>query len=243
MIDSLRYRLFWLKYGILIGRSSKFEIKKIRINGKSVDLKFPEGEEEVLLYELRSIIYDDCYGLRSLREEVNTIVDVGANIGLFSLAARDVFPKAEIFCYEPNPKIQSILRNNLGKLTVNISDEAVGIEDGMVEIDNTGGSLFSKTKSSRSGSIKKSAFRKIIERAGGRIDLLKLDCEGAEWELFEDTEGFRKIQNIVMEYHLWAKPKASIIDVMTVMKELGFRITNLHESEKLQWGILQATKI
>ncbi|MEX0289624.1 MAG: hypothetical protein AB3N14_10990, partial [Flavobacteriaceae bacterium] len=71
----------------------------------------------------------------------------------------------------------------------------------------------------------------------------KLDCEGEEWELFEDTEGCRKIQNIVMEYHLWAKPKASIIDVMTVMKELGFRITNLHESEKLQWGILQATKI
>jgi FkbM family methyltransferase len=43
-----------------------------------------------------------------------------------------------------------------------------------------------------------------VEALGG-ADLLKLDCEGAEWDLFETVDVWRRIAAITMEYHLWGE--------------------------------------
>jgi FkbM family methyltransferase len=46
----------------------------------------------------------------------NTIIDAGANIGQFALAAAQRFPMAEIYCFEPVPDVYKILKSNANKL-------------------------------------------------------------------------------------------------------------------------------
>lgn len=49
------------------------------------------------------VVLEDCYGLRSLNFTPDVIFDIGANIGVFSLFARECFPNAQIIAVEPDP--------------------------------------------------------------------------------------------------------------------------------------------
>jgi FkbM family methyltransferase len=243
IIDSLQFRLFWLKYGVTVLRRSRLSVNKVKIGKKTIRLSVPTGEEKVMGYELRNILYDDCYGLVKIDGPVNSILDVGGNIGLFSLAARSRFPGARIHSYEPNPHVQSHLLCNTSSLSVEVHPEAIGAGDGWIDIESDGGSLFAKTASSDKGTIKKTAIATAIDRLGGSADLLKLDCEGAEWELFEQREIWKRIKWLTMEYHLWANPKMEVPALVRIIRDIGFRITHLSEAPELKWGVLHAARI
>ena len=38
-----------------------------------------------------------------------------------------------------------------------------------------------------------------------------MDCEGSEWDILEDPESLRQVDNITLEYHLWANQKIMIM--------------------------------
>ena len=241
MISSIRFRLFWLQRGVFFLKSSSFRVRSVRVNGRRIRLAHPPGEAAEMDHEFKQIVYDDCYGLRRAGGRIARIVDVGANIGLFSIAAKMAFPAAGVQCYEPNPDLHPILHSHLDPLGVEIFGEAVGAAEGTVNLRFGNGSLHTRTEDSENGLTRRSSMRTVLERAGGNIDLLKLDCEGAEWEILDNPEWAGKVRHIVMEYHLWARPESSILDLVAILHELGFRVTHLHENEKLEWGLLHAT--
>ncbi len=243
LLDSLRLRLFWMKYGVVFLRSSRFQVKRVRIGQKVVKLSIPPGEEKVMDYEFKNIFYDDCYGLGKIDGMVNTILDVGSNLGFFSLAARSRFPSARIHSYEPNPKIQSHLLSNTRGLSIEVHPEAIGAGEGWIDLTADGGSLFARAVTSDTGKIKKTAIANAIDRIGGTVDLLKLDCEGGEWELFEHKEIWRHINRLTMEYHLWANPELDVSEMVKMVRSLGFRITHLSEAPELKWGVLHAARV
>lgn len=243
MIDLLRYRLYWLKYGVPIFRSADLRAKKIKIGGNTIRLKLPPEEEKAMDGEFRSIFYDDCYGLEKLNGNIKTVLDVGSNVGFFCLAARSRFPTARIHSYEPNPQVQKYLLHNTNSLGIEVHAEAIGARDGLVDMNmKRGSSLFAETVAADSGAIKRIALTTAIERLGGSVDLLKLDCEGMEWELFEDKKVWSKVGSLSMEYHLWAKPHSHVPGMIQMLRDLGFRITYLNEAPELEWGILHAAK-
>ena len=58
----------------------------------------------------------DAYELKSHQQkgsEMKVILDIGANIGLFSIVACNLFPQARIFAFEPHPANYRLLVNNL----------------------------------------------------------------------------------------------------------------------------------
>ena len=125
-------------------------------------------------------------------KSVKRVLDIGANQGLFALAARRQFPSAEIVCYEPNEQLATVLDHNSDQLNAKVWYEAVTREDCKVELEIGETDLQNTTKVSSNGEINGVAFKKAIERAGGTIDLLKLHCEGGEWELFEDEKSWER---------------------------------------------------
>jgi len=193
-------------------------------------------------YEIQNIFYADCYGLTQIEGNVDTILDIGGNLGFFSLAARSHFPDARIHSYEPNPAIQKHLMSNTRGLSIRVFPEAIGAGEGRIEMKLSDSSLFATTVNSATGHIKKTALATTIKKIGGKVDLLKLDCEGAEWELFEHKELWEKINHLTLEYHLWAVPEMDVTQLVEVVKNLGFRITHLNESSELKWGMLHASK-
>jgi len=70
---------------------------------RRVSLNLPQ--EPGLNYDFINLILDDEYGLEKLDAKPKTIIDIGANIGLFSLWAGLCFPKAIIHSYEPNARL------------------------------------------------------------------------------------------------------------------------------------------
>ena len=71
-------------------------------------------------------------------------------------------------------------------------------------------------------------LQEAINRIGGQVDLLKIDCEGAEWDIFRNPEPFKNIKSIRMEYHL--TEGRSIEDVKEVINKLGFTLEHLEEN-------------
>ena len=54
------------------------------------------------------------------------------------------------------------------------------------------------------------------------VDLAKVDCEGAEWLLFEDRDTWQLVQNLSLEYHLWSGHTHA--ETRQVIENLGFRV-------------------
>ena len=75
------------------------------------------------------------------------------------------------------------------------------------------------------GSVKLTGIQTVIERLGGKLDLLKIDCEGAEWDIFLRREALRRVRQIRMEYHLDVRHNMTYLE--TTISELGFKIARL----------------
>ena len=90
----------------------------------------------------------------------------------------------------------------------------------------------------------------IFERNGiGRCDLLKVDCEGAEFEIFEHTpsEIFKRIDRIVMEYHTHTRSATEkhrqAAPLLERLIAEGFRIDDYLDSIGFRSGFLRARRV
>jgi FkbM family methyltransferase len=172
--------------------------------------------------EFIEVLLDDCYGVEELPPSLMKIIDVGANVGLFPIAARNRFPEAVIHAYEPNPYLEVYLKNQSEIANFTYFMEAVGATDGKVEIEIREVSGKTRSTVSDSGNIPMVSLRRAIDRLGGRADLAKVDCEGAEWLLFEDREIWQRVQHLSLEYHLW--PDRSHASARQAVESLGFKV-------------------
>lgn len=144
-------------------------------------------------------------------------------MGFFSLCARNFYPNAKIHSYEPNPRAFSFLKANVLNCGIEIFPQAIGAAPGKVTIVDTADSNLATTRPSETGTITQVSFRLAISRIGGRVDLLKLDCEGAEWDLLDAADCWRAIRQLRMEYHLVRSH--ALPELEGKLQNLGFEIT------------------
>jgi FkbM family methyltransferase len=120
-----------------------------------------------------------------------TILDLGANIGASVLWFHQRFPDAEIHAVEPDRRSLEKLRRNVGGLPrVTVHHAAVAAADGQrtfYEAEH-GWSSSLTPEAARGGrpvTVTAVTLPALVREHVGRdrVDLLKLDVEGAEWEL------------------------------------------------------------
>lgn len=118
-------------------------------------------------------------------------VDVGANIGFWSLRFSHVFPRAKIFAIEANPTTfnalcENIERNafrNIRAVNVGVSDEVGSLPLYCNDTGNRGGDSFARSMAGRVRSIMVSVkpLEAILRDAGlESVDVIKMDIEGLE---------------------------------------------------------------
>ena len=102
--------------------------------------------------------------------------------------------------------------------------EGVGRASGFATIQDTGESRLALTLLGdyASGDVPIISLTEAVERMGYKIDLLKLDCHGAEWDIFQEPRVVDRIRNIRLEYHLIQGH--SVGDLERIITDLGFRI-------------------
>jgi FkbM family methyltransferase len=151
-----------------------------------------------------------------------TIIDAGANIGLASIYFSNKYPEAKIIAIEPEENNFSLLRENVKPLNnvtvihaalwdknedVNLVDPGLGESGFMTEDKNELGNFPRKFRHS----IKGITIDKLIEDYElHTIDILKIDIEGAEKEIFKDTLSWiERVNMLIIELHERMKPGCS----------------------------------
>ena len=195
------------RLGLSYFRTSTFHMPEtIDFHGDAINLEFPD--EKGIFIDFLSIFLDDDYGLTEFRKnKISKIIDIGANVGFFSIASRFFFPDSEIHAYEPNLVLESYLAHNFSQLNIELRTQAVGNKSGSVKLDLMGESNQTRVKESGNGGTEMISLDSVVKELGGKIDLLKLDCEGSEWDILGNPESLKSVDNISLEYHLWANQK------------------------------------
>ena len=182
----------------------------IRLTTPTHDLLLRPGTSD--FFAFREIFLEDCYGLRYLPPRLGTVVDLGANVGLFTCAIQGRAEK--VIAVEA---VESHFQQARANILLNGGDpaclvrHAVTAESGQevaihVDHQNAGSSsLFQKF--SHDTLVQETVSTISLEDllAGcAAIDLVKCDVEGAEFEIFLNApmELLRRIRRLVMEVHL-----------------------------------------
>ncbi len=139
----------------------------------------------------------------------DTIIDIGGHIGSFALFAASRAPQGRIFTYEPDPENYRILNKNISLQYANITgfQKAVAAVGGRktfyrASLNNAENSLFKK--GSLSFSVEGTTIQDIFtDNAIKQCDFLKLDCEGAEYEILLTAPSavLSAIRRIAIECH------------------------------------------
>jgi FkbM family methyltransferase len=211
----------------------------LKIGEELMELALPADTGTAIAF--KDIFLSDVYGLEALRGPVKKIIDIGAHAGLFSVAARLYFPNAVIHAYEPNPSLWPYLdrQREIGQFTA--FHEAVSLNHGKATLEFGADTVFTRCVPSQSGEIKVTAISEAIRRIANRgsVDLLKLDCEGAEWDILEDPEAMQRVANLTMEYHLTGSK--SIKDLLGILRDIGFHIDFVHRDRDTN-GLIHASR-
>ena len=154
-----------LGHGVLFTGTRRCKLPaRLPVRGRWVNLTAPP--KRALAFDYVNLWLDDEYGLGHLRFAPATIVDVGANIGLFSLWAARCFPDASVQAYEPNPYIAAICGNNVGQVGIRLYSEAVGRKAGFaaLESENCGDSRVVRAIPSRAPGIPMVSLNDVVAR-------------------------------------------------------------------------------
>ena len=162
----------------------------------------------------------------------DVIIDVGAHIGLFALFASQFCKNGKIFCYEPIKENYKILIENIEMNQIqNIfpNNLAVTKETSRVKIflndDQSGHSMFIQNKNFVEVDSK-SLSDIFIDNGIKECDFLKLDCEGAEYEIIESlpSDLFTKINKTAIEYHMVDTKPELLEQLINKLKQFSFSV-------------------
>jgi len=149
-----------------------------------------------------------CYQLAQIEPDA-IVIDIGANIGLFSLLAAQKGAKVQAF--EPEPDNFAILQRNC---QLNAADDvtarqaAVSTASGVSTLylhDNTGytgrHSLF-PGRGTRTIEVSSLTLDEIVASAGrDSVDLVKIDCEGSEYDIIygSSIDTLDRVKQVIVE--------------------------------------------
>lgn len=215
--------------------------------------RFPRRTPGEMLLEQRPFRYVDLHSfyhqtmqifgqsLYDFQSESPTplIIDCGAHIGLASLFFKQRYPKSRIIAFEADPAICEVLRFNLnsfGLSDVEVNQSAVWIHDQGVTFesstDDAGKVRLESPSSEISNSFLVPSMRLKTLLSHSAADLVKLDIEGAEFEVVADCgETLRNSKLFLVEAHMFGHPQ-HLGSLLSTFEKNGFRymLSDLHHA-------------
>jgi len=222
----LHVRNWWTLLVTLVTLRDRPTIYQLR-HGPTIGTK--EGVDAVTLF---GIFIRKDYG------EVQgdpIVIDLGAHIGIYSVFCASQTSNAKIYAYEPVLEnflqLQENIQRNGLEGDIHPFRLAVAGSRGKRQLHVGQASPFhslypTSLTTGRSIEIDSVTLQDCFLQNGiGECDMLKVDCEGAEFECLYETppEILRKIKNIYLEYHnQWDHPRYTITDLTAFLQNQGF---------------------
>ena len=239
----------WIVYPIVYFRltNKSFVYFITRDNHK---LKIRTGKKSSDIHVFTEIWLENVY-LKKYNVKSNWIViDVGTHIGLFSLFVSKWCHNGIIYCFEPDKENYTLLLENIKnnkKNNIIAENSIISSKSGFQQFyisdsDFAAGSIYKK--SGKSVLVKSKTINDVfVENKIQKCNLLKLDCEGAEYDIIMNLSSqiLEKIDNICMEYEKFDNQKYTIEDMVSKLKSNNFSIDMVSTTPSR--GFLFANKV
>ena len=183
---------------------------------------------ETMKHMIEQVFNNDEYNIRKINfEDGDIVIDIGANVGSVSLYLAKKYPNIKIYAFEAHPvNYNNLIRNiNYNKITnVFAYNLAVSsIDNNLVNItlvpNNTGSSSIFKSSEddyelykSKVNTISLDTI--ILNNKINKIKFLKLDCEGSEFDILENSKLIHTtpIDYLSVEIHTFMESKGKNVD-------------------------------
>jgi FkbM family methyltransferase len=185
-----------------------------------------------------------------------TVFDIGGGIGDFAIFVASQNPKNVVYAFEPTPRSFTLLQENLQLNQIEnarVYPQAIWSSDGQIVIDTTAGepgqyvsrtiNVDEKTKNDRI-LVPSITLSRAFEATGlGNCNLMKIDCEGAEYEILFGTPPavLDRIERIIMEYHDNVT-KYTHTDLVAFLRDQGFAVKTYPNDVHDYLGYLYASR-
>jgi FkbM family methyltransferase len=193
-----------LRLALIRARGTAQKRYVLRIPGYShpVVIRGGQSSDAIALYE---VMVTREYELTAKLDSPAFIIDGGANIGMASLFFLNRYPASRVVAVEPDPANFEICRMNLetyGDRVILIRG-AIWKTAGHLALESTQQEWTTKVRDDPSGAVEAFTLPSLIALGGRKVDLLKLDIEGSEGELFglRAPEWLPLVRNIAIELH------------------------------------------
>jgi FkbM family methyltransferase len=207
-------------------QKSQAQIKTKTILGYSVSFfTYPQ-----ILHLMEEIFISQIYKFTA-STSTPLIIDCGSNIGMSILYFQKLYPSCRIIGFEPDPETFRLLQENIhknGLKNVTLFNFALGEveEKTWLYTNYTPGRLGMSLTSRNNNSTGIPVYtKKISNYIFDRIDLVKIDTEGAEISIMQDISDNNKlslITKIIIEYHE-SITQVPVQKFVTKLEESGLR--------------------
>lgn len=219
-LTNSNYRRF-IWYSIFYGSKKRFVARAFKFNG----IKIFAPDTLSFIWQYKEIFADESY--RFLTESSDPIIyDCGANIGTSCIYFSKSYPSAKIKAFEPDPNIVQTLLTNLKENNLNnveVFNKAVWINNDGISLSLEGADGASMYSTSNQAKVSSIRLKDLLEKES-KIDLLKVDIEGAEYEVIKDCRNsLSSVKNIFIEYHSFANNKQNLSEILLILEENKFR--------------------
>ncbi|MBX4212455.1 FkbM family methyltransferase [Candidatus Pacearchaeota archaeon] len=231
------YNVFFKKQGFMIAKMRNGTQFMIRCDSRD-------------FHTINEVFLDNIYGkfIREVKDNKGTVIDIGQNIGCFSIKAARIFKDSQIIAFEPFHESSQIAKINvmMNKLDSRIISYELAISEKKGEVSfhaypgNHEANSINDIWGWKSNKIAVNSIRLpdfIKDNKIKDIALLKIDCEGSEYEIIDSLskDDFKKIKGIILEYHKGQSDKLE-----DTLKRRGFKVYKVKSGKET--GIIFARK-
>ena len=210
---------------------------------------FNQSEAMFLVHE---VFVNAAYAFESSNPRPR-IVDCGANIGMAVLFFKAFRPDAEVIAFEPDPTAFARLARTIemnGLRNVRPENAAVVDKDGTVALyfnPSASGSMTASIDPAWGGEARQEVRAvRLSAWIQEPVDFLKLDVEGAEYDVVRDlidTDAIRWVLDAVIEYHELATRPDGVSRMVNALQAAGFDVHVTEEGGASSMGIIRARRI
>ncbi len=209
---------------------SLLELVKLRNERRTITFLFGKSIKRIdsfwYLHSLNELFIDEVYRFKS-DKKTPLVIDCGSNIGLSIIYFKRLMPNAKVIGFEPDYEIYKILESNINQFgfkDVELHNKAVWKNSEPLFFKQNGnlGGHISTEKDCNIIQIRTQRLKDLLSQ---NVDFLKIDIEGAEFDILKDCEeNLKNIDNIFVEYHSFHEKEQMIGELLLILKNAGFKI-------------------
>jgi len=214
--------------------SKELKIKDVFNKIENVGTRIYDGFDSLLWLNYKQTFLDKIYD-RFIHDGIETVIDIGANVGVFSNYISWKKNVKLIHCVEPASKPFNELKKQFYYYN-SVKCHKIGIHyntgKSLLKIDNNSSILNTFLNVSPQTDVVEEVdvftLPEFMNKCGlNTVDLIKLDIEGLEYEILNsiNDQQISRTKNWLIEYHMNEDGKAEILQ--NRFSRLGYLVTNV----------------